>query len=372
MEATPAADSLQPIELVLPVGSVELHQMLLHGRIEHQGRAWLAQPQSMLATDDDRRADRVRVNLVAAPCAPRPASVALWLRAIRAISLTATLMPSVAILIYGGLRGWAASWWIAGSALLGVLSLQIAVNLMNDVEDHLRLIDLPGTLGGAGVIQQAWLSARTVRRVATGFLLAGVALGIPALLRAPVPLSIIGAVAVIGSIGSSGKPCGLKYRALGDIAVLAMCGPGLTLGFSLAAFGRVDAAVILLGGYFGFAAVAILHVNNLQDVAVDLEHGAVTVAAKLGPARSEKYLIALYVATFGSWIAACILEHLSPLALLVPLVGVLPVARFVHAFLGATSPSAPSVKLARVSAAQLHLALGVIMCVCLGLSRAFR
>ena len=89
-------------------------------------------------------------------------SPALWLRAIRAPSLTATLMPAVATALLGTLLGWAIAPLTALFAGLGVLLVQIGVNLLNDVEDDNRGIDRPGRLGGSGVLQDGSLPPRAL------------------------------------------------------------------------------------------------------------------------------------------------------------------------------------------------------------------
>ena len=55
------------------------------------------------------------------------------------------------------------------------------------------------------------------------------------MLREPALLGVV-AIAALGAWGYSSGP-GLKYRALGDLAVVLLCGPVLTVGFALAAFG---------------------------------------------------------------------------------------------------------------------------------------
>ncbi len=327
---------VDPGRLRLPLGSPELPAILESGTMIVDGQAVAVVPTSV---------DETSVQLVPVdPAADRPPAPSLWWRAVRPISLTATATPALAMIVYGVRHQWAIDWRIAIPALLGALLLQVAVNLLNDVEDHLRLIDLPGGPGGAGVIQRGWLTARRVRRAAFGALALGVLCGAPALFRAPLPILAIGALGVLGTLGYSGRPFGWKYRALGDLAVLALCGPGMTLGMSWAAFGRGGLAPWLLGGYFGLLAVAILHANNLEDRELDRRRGAVTVAQQLGARGGRAYFVLLYLVAFAlpplAWWAGAI----GPIAAFLPLVG-LPVI--------ALPPN-------RLRAAQAHLALGVL------------
>ena len=289
-------------------------------------------------------------------------SPGLWLRAIRAPSLTATLMPSVATALLGTLLGWAIAPLTALLAGLGVLLVQVGVNLLNDVEDDNRGIDLPGRLGGSGVLQDGSLAPRALARVAWAAFALGALCGLPALLREPALLGVV-AVAALGAWGYSSGP-GLKYRALGDLAVVLLCGPVLTVGFALAAFGQASWLVAVMGLAFGLAAVGILHVNNLQDMAIDAAAGARTIAQHLGAAGSRGYLVVVYALAIIAWPMAVIVSGLPWLAALVPLVAVVPIAALVTRLVRASRADRltdPAFALARVDAAKAHLALGALV-----------
>ncbi|MEZ4367265.1 MAG: prenyltransferase [Kofleriaceae bacterium] len=278
--------------------------------------------------------------------------------------------PCLAALLLGLVGGAVARPLLAITAALGALVLQVGVNLMNDVEDHRRLIDGPGGLGGAGVIQRGWLSARVVRRAALGCFVVGGALGLPAIVAEPGPLLGVATVALVGAVGYSGRGLALKYRALGDLAVITLCGPVLTVGFALAAFGTLAWATVLLGVAFGLMAVGILHTNNLQDIDDDRACGAVTVASLLGVAAGKRYLVALYLGAAAAWIGAAVAAELPWFAALVPLATLLPLAPLVRDVLAADDLKAPTLALIRIRAAQAHLAFGVTACVALGVALA--
>lgn len=352
----------EPIRL--PLGSPELARALDEGVLAING---VSTPVVATAID----ATTATLSPVDATT-DRPSSAALWWRAIRPISLTATGTPALATLLFGALAGWLINFTIAIPAMLGALLLQIAVNLINDVEDHRRLIDLPGGPGGAGIIQRGWLRPRTIERAALLALALGIGCGVPALLRAPLPIAIIGALGVLGAFGYSGKPFGFKYRALGDLAVLALCGPGMTLGMGYAAFGQVGPelwlGLWLIGGTLGLFAVGLLHANNLEDRELDQGRGARTVATLLGDRASRVYFAALYVVALALPIVGVATGTLPKPTLAVSLLGALLVAPLVRDVLQARPTTGlPS----RARAAQAHLAVGVVFALSLFVSRWF-
>ncbi len=354
----------------LPTTSADLKRVLLRGSIEHEQRTWVALPQRIVNGSDG---ERLEFALHDPAQIEKPSAPKVWFEAIRAISLTATLMPCLSVLALGALNGWPINTAIAISAVAGVLLLQISVNLLNDVEDHLRLIDLPGTMGGAGIIQRGWLRAVDVRNASYAALVLGVLAGLPAVWQTPREMAVIAALALIGTFGYSGKPFGFKYIALGDAVVFLLCGPGITAGMSLAAFGQAPLGVIVLGAYFGCAAVAILHANNFQDANLDIARSAKTVAQQLGVRGSKAYLVlqyalaitALLLTSYAGLLPIAVAGVISVIALVVAL-------PFVRKVWTAVDLEHESYRMLRVEAAQLHLALGALFLVAMGVWGAFR
>lgn len=354
--------ALEAAHVRLPHGSRQLAHALAEGSLAADAGVPAAARVRPLAVSPDG----VTFALGAAP--GRPATAKVWFQALRAISLTATVTPCIAVLLVLKVLNLPIDAGISALALFGVMALQLGVNLANDVEDHRRLIDLPGSLGGSGIPQRGWLTPREVLRVARALFVLGALLGLPAVLRAPLPMAVVALVAAVGSLGYSGPLLGLKYRALGDLTVLVLCGPALTLGFGVAASGQLVPALIPLGLMLGFLAVGLLHANNLQDAAVDRARGAVTVAGLLGPRRAQAYLVTLYVVALGSWLATALLVQLPLPATLLPLAMLAPTGLMLRAVLRAPAVDDPSLRTLRDRAAQLHLGWGVLAAIAFAVS----
>jgi 1,4-dihydroxy-2-naphthoate octaprenyltransferase len=289
----------------------------------------------------------------------RPGGLAPWFQAIRVFSLTATATPCLAVLVLILTRHLRVDLWIGSSALLGAIALQISTNLFNDVEDYRRLIDLPDTLGGSGAIQNGWWTPRQLRSfawIALGF---GCALGLPALLSSPQALAPIGLAAGLGALLYSGRKLGLKYLALGDAAVWVLCGPALTVGFSLAVSHRSDPGMLWLGSYFGFLAAALLHVNNIQDMHLDVRRGVQTLAIRLGFRRSMRLLVALYISAAISLILPVALKIVPPGALAGALFSLFLSAPWLKEISSALGPESSLLSQCRTKAAQIHLLSGI-------------
>jgi 1,4-dihydroxy-2-naphthoate octaprenyltransferase len=292
---------------------------------------------------------------------PRPRGLILGLRTVRALSLTATLTPCVSVQLLFISRSLPFDLWRGASALAGVLCLQVAVNLFNDVGDYRRLIDLPGTLGGSGAIQNGWWSPRALNRIAWISFLIAAALGGPLILGSDHALLPVAALGALGTILYSARRFGLKYIAMGDVTVFALCGPLLTYGYAIAIGNRSPKGVLWLGTLFGLLAMGILHVNNLQDIQIDRQRGIETLAIRLGFRNSLRLLAALYAASTFTLAAAVSTKALPPEVLLaiVPIAAsALPWLRKIFTALG---PESALLAECRVKAAQIHLASGLAL-----------
>lgn len=278
----------------------------------------------------------------------------------RAFSLTATAMPFFALSAFGFGQKLAIHPLLAVSALLGVLLLQISVNLYNDFSDYRKLIDVPGSPGGSGVFQAGWYTPAQIRFVARITLASAVLFGIPVLVAYPIPILICGSLGALGALLYSHEKMGLKYHALGDLAVFLLCGPVLTAGFSLATFGEVIPASWVIGGFLGLLACGLLHVNNLHDIDFDRARDANTLAIRLGFRKSQNLLGGLY------WIAglalfASVAFGILPWITLITLGFSWPAIRLLRQVRSALGPSSPQLDGARILAAQIHLISGGLL-----------
>ena len=354
---------MSAVTFALDRQSKEANEALWQGKVETQGNWVSVRPIEVLKISPG--IEKLVFAYVPVAELEKTPKLKRWWMATRAYSLSATFMPCLAVLSYGFTQAWSVRPVVALLAGLGAVLLQVSINLDNDVEDHLKLIDLPGTNGGSGVIQRSWLSAREVKRFSRIALVFGVLCGLPALFREPALVLGIGIAGVVGAIGYSGPFFRLKYRGLGDIAVFGLCGPALTAGFSLAAFGQLNAGVFWLGTFFGFAAEAILHTNNLQDIEEDLSRGAKTLAARMGFSRAKVFLIFIYVTAFSA-LAVGVLTHVIPWACVVVIpIGFLFTGKLLRDVSKASGTLSPLLTGVRIQAAKTHLILGVLLCLTL-------
>ena len=230
---------MNPEILSVRTNAPELSGILLNGTAWQDGKNRVALPREKIYYSAE--AGSVFFELIDPAKLVRPSLPRVLLRAMRPESLTKTLTPGLGVLFYGLLQKWSFDWRLGVLALLGAFFFQIAGNALNDAEDHIRLIDLPGhwtdgVTHGSGVIQKGWISARDMRRWGYLALTLGVLFGLPAVIVSPHLLVLVGGAGILGVLGYSNRPLGFKYRAFGDFLIFLLAGPLFTIGFSQAAF----------------------------------------------------------------------------------------------------------------------------------------
>jgi 1,4-dihydroxy-2-naphthoate octaprenyltransferase len=239
-----------------------------------------------------------------------------YAQAVRAFSFTVTLIPVLA----GALLAASLNWPLLLVTLLAALLVHAGVNVLSDYWDFRRGADTWTVLGSSRVLVDGWLGTREVFWYGVALLALGGGAGAAlAALRGPTVLWLGLAGALIG-IGYTWPPLGLKYRALGDVAVFLAFGPIMVLGAFFVQAQALGWAPVLAATPLGLLTVAILHGNNFRDVAEDRRSGYATMAQLLGARGSSVYYLALvggaYLATLALaaagtlpwWCAAVVLS----------------------------------------------------------------
>jgi len=208
-----------------------------------------------------------------------------WTVAGRPWALPASTMPvifgtSLAVVIGGGSFGI----FRFLLALIGMMILHTAANMLSDVFDFKRGLDKDVT-PVSGAIVRGWLSPRQVGAGSAALFFLGSAIGLYLVYLTGTVLLIIGGAGVAIGIFYTG----LKYHALGDFAVF--------LNFGI--LGSLGGWVVQTKGFSWIPVVwtipmamlvpAILHANNWRDTISDKERRVTTVASLLGDRGSLFY-----------------------------------------------------------------------------------
>jgi 1,4-dihydroxy-2-naphthoate octaprenyltransferase len=225
------------------------------------------------------------------------ASFAQWVEGARPRTLPNAIAPVIA---GTGGAAWlhAACWWKALLALVVAVAMIVGVNYANDYSDGIRGTDdvRAGPLRMVGSKLAAPRAVLTAAVVSLG--VAAVAGLVLAWLSAPW-LIAVGAACIAGAWLYTGgsKPYG--YLGLGEVAVFVFFGLVAVLGTQYTQALRVDWVGLALAVAMGSLSSAVLVANNLRDIPTDTESGKITLAVRLGDARTRVLYHALLLVAFA-------------------------------------------------------------------------
>ena len=213
------------------------------------------------------------------------ARVAQWVEGARPRTLPNAIAPVVA---GTGAAAWlhSAVWWKALLALVVSVAMIVGVNYANDYSDGIRGTDDVR----AGPLRLVGSRLATPRSVLTAALVSFGVAALAGLLLAALSapwLIAVGGLCIAGAWLYTGgsKPYG--YLGLGEVAVFVFFGLVAVLGTQYTQAGSIDWVGLVLAVAIGSLSSAVLVANNLRDIPTDREAEKITLAVRLGDARTR-------------------------------------------------------------------------------------
>ncbi|MBN1422313.1 MAG: prenyltransferase [Planctomycetes bacterium] len=249
-----------------------------------------------------------------------------WWIAVRPFSFPASTMSVVFGTALGATVGGArlnVPLFLASFA--GMMLLHAGANALNDAVDFRKGIDRE-VVPGSGAVVRGLLSPEAAIRGAIVLLAAGGALGIAVACFVGWPIVIIGAAGILIGILYSATPLGLKYRALGDLAVFLDFGILGSLGAWTVQTGSVSWIPAVWAIPLSLLVVGILHANNWRDIAGDEARRAKTIASILRDRGSLVYYGILVFAPFALILGFVVVPRVTGLGPAMPVWCVLTLA----------------------------------------------
>lgn len=206
--------------------------------------------------------------------------------------------------------------------LIGVVSLHMSVNVLNDYFDYKNGIDIATTptpfSGGSRMLPEKLLTSNNVLTAGIILLALGSGIGsyIAYQLNFPVTLVAIIAIAIISVVGYSKVFAAL---GLGEIIVALNFGPLLTVGTYYVQAQSISTTSIYIGLITGLLTAGILYINQFPDTTADISKGRNHLVARLGKKKAVtgfKIIIILAYVILAIGVITRILPVLTILGLL--------------------------------------------------------
>ena len=244
--------------------------------------------------------------------------------------------------------------WRALAAMVVALALQVGTNYANDYSDGRRGTDTPRAgplrLTASGLVAPELV----LRAAAFAFAVAAVA-GLTLAIAVDLRLLVVGAACIAAGALYTGGPKPYGYAGFGELAVLVFFGLVATAGSAYVQLERLTGLAVLASVPVGLLACALLVANNLRDVDTDAASGKLTLAVRIGAARTRLLYQACVFGALASVVAIGVARPPALVALAAIPLAVRP-ARLV-----AERRDAPGLIAALVATARLQLVTSILL-----------
>jgi 1,4-dihydroxy-2-naphthoate octaprenyltransferase len=292
------------------------------------------------------------------------------MKAARAPFFTGSLVP-VAV---GTSVGWYVThqmnWGLGLVCLLGMVLLHASANMSNDYFDHLTGDDTANVefaapfTGGSRVIQDGLVPARQMLIAAVLCIGLASLIGIYLSFTCGPVILILGIIGIIGGFFYTAPPFRFVYKGFGELWIGLNFGVLPVLGAAYVQTGQEKFALALIPALIASVPVAlliiaILWINQFQDMNADALVGKRNWVVRLGRRRSSIVFAAMMAATYAVVLIGCAggwlpwLAALSLLALPVAVGAVRTAMRFYD--------DIPHLTPANAGTIASHLATGVLL-----------
>lgn len=285
------------------------------------------------------------------------APVATWVEAARPRTLPAALAPV--------LVGTAAADRAVAEvdvlrfalALVVALALQVAVNYANDYFDGVTGVDTPDRAGPRRAVASGLVAPERMRAATAVALAVAGAAGLALTVLVGWELLVVGALAILATLGYSGGSRPYASAGLGEVMVFVFFGLVATVGSQYVQDERVAGLAVAASVPVGLVAVALLVVNNLRDIPTDTVAGKRTLAVRLGESRTRRLFAGLLA---GALVGVAVVAVVGATAW--PLLALLAAPLALRAAnLGRRRPLGPELIPVLETTGRLHLVLGVLL-----------
>ncbi len=227
------------------------------------------------------------------------ASAAQWIEGARPRTLPNAIAPVLAGTGAAASLGGAV-WWKAVLAMVVSLALIVGVNYANDYSDGIRGTD-DVRVGPLRLVGSKVASPAAVKTAAMLSLAIAAIAGLAVAVTSAWWLILVGALCIAGAWFYTGGRNPYGYSGFGEIAVFVFFGLVAVLGTQFVQAERIDWVGGVCAVAVGCFSSAVLVANNLRDIPTDTESGKLTLAVRLGDARTRTlHLVLLIVPVVAS------------------------------------------------------------------------
>lgn len=232
----------------------------------------------------------------------KPAKFYIFLSLIKFQNLFLILLPLFYVLVKNYVDNRFRDPGTCLIASIGMLFLFAALNIRNDVNDHLSGYDRVNISHRPKPINKGWITAAQASKLSWVLTLLAMAISFPVMVRQPEEARVIAVVTILIFAGRLLSNNSYKNQHWGEIIFFILIGPGVVSGYQVALGAGIDTEGLAFGVLWAWGIQFLMHLNNFNHILTSSQAGIKNTMTNWGFDNAKKILIIWWCAFIMLWI----------------------------------------------------------------------
>lgn len=187
-------------------------------------------------------------------------------------------------------------------ATLAMLFIFAALNIRNDVNDHVSGYDRVNIAPTVKPINKGWITASQASNLSWLLTLIAMAISFPVMLRQPEEARVIAVVTVLIFAGRLLSKNSYKNQRWGEVIFFILAGPGVVSGYQVALGAGIDTEGLAFGILWAWGIQFLVHLNNFNHILTSSQAGIKNTMTNSGFDKAKNILIGWWCAFIVLWV----------------------------------------------------------------------
>jgi len=260
----------------------------------------LAMPMTTMNLDSPE--ETVTFEIVDKSSIKKPSALHIFFSLIKFQNLFLILLPLFYVLIKNYVDNRFRDPGTCLIASVGMLFIFAALNIRNDVNDHMSGYDRVNIAFNPKPINKGWITAAQASSLSWLLTLIAMAISIPVMLRQPEEARVIAVVTALVFAGGLLSKNSYKNQHWGEVIFFILAGPGVVSGYQVALGAGVDTESLAFGILWAWGIQFLVHLNNFNHILTSSQAGIKNTMTNAGFNKAKKMLIGWWCAFIVLWV----------------------------------------------------------------------
>lgn len=232
----------------------------------------------------------------------RPSAIHIFFSLIKFQNLFLILLPLFYVLIKNYVDNRFFDPTSCFIATLGMLFIFAALNVRNDVNDHMSGYDRVNIAYNPKPINKGWITADAASNISWILTMIAALIAVPVMYRQAEEARVIAVVTALIFAGRLLSKNSYKNQRWGEVIFFILAGPGVVSGYQVALGAGIDTEVLGFGILWAWGIQFLVHLNNFNHILTSSQAGIKNTMTNAGFDKAKKILIGWWCAFILLWV----------------------------------------------------------------------